>query len=112
VETEAIPSEDVYLRAAKPEFDALVTTAETGAIQTMIYPEFSVVIPDGFRVRVPVVVAVAPDEELVESVNRFMRIKRADGTIEALYDHWILGDMAGVDGRRWSILKDVLGWID
>jgi len=112
VETEAITSEDIYLQAAEPEFDALVTTAETGAIQTMIYPEFSVVIPEGFRVRVPVVVAVAPDEELVESVNRFMRIKRADGTIEALYDHWILGDMAGVDGRRWSILKDALGWID
>jgi len=110
VQTEAIPSEEIYLQAADSEFDALLTTAETGAIQTMIHPEFSVVVPEGFRVRVPVVMAVATDEEFASAVNRFIRIKRADGTIETLYDYWILGEATNVDKRRWSVLKDVLGW--
>ena len=110
VESVAISSEEVFLQATDSEFDARMTTAETGAIQTMIHPEFSVVIPEGFRVRVPVVVAVTQDEEFVEAVNRFIRIKRSDGTIEALYDHWILGKAVASSGRRWSVLKDVLGW--
>jgi Na+/H+-dicarboxylate symporter/ABC-type amino acid transport substrate-binding protein len=108
--TEAIPTESIYLEDVDSDFDALLTTAETGAIQTMIHPEFSVVIPEGFRVRVPVVVAVTPDEEFIGVVNRFMRIKRADGTIETLYDHWILGEASKGGSRRWSVIKDVLGW--
>ena len=110
VQTEAIPSEDIYLQTVDSEFDALLTTAETGAIQTMIHPEFSVVVPEGFRVRVPAVVALADDEEFAQAVGRFIRIKRADGTVEALYDHWILGEVPGAGKRRWSVAKDVLGW--
>ncbi|UCC83504.1 MAG: cation:dicarboxylase symporter family transporter [Gemmatimonadota bacterium] len=110
IEIVAIPSDEQYLRGGTPEFDALLTTAETGAIHTMIYPEFSVVIPEGFRVRVPVILAVAADEALHRAVNRFIRIKRADGTIETLYEHWILGAPSARGERRWSVLRDVLGW--
>lgn len=110
VEASDVPSEDVFLQAVNSEYDALMTTAETGAILTMIHPEYSVVIPDGFRVRVPVVMAVANDEDFRGSVNRFLRIKRADGTIESIYEHWILGEAATAGGRRWSVLRDVLGW--
>jgi ABC-type amino acid transport substrate-binding protein len=110
VEATAIPSEDVFLQSAESEYNALMTTAETGAILTMIHPEYSVVIPEGFRVRVPVVMAVANDDDFAASVNRFLRIKRADGTIESLYEHWILGESETAKGRRWSVLKDVLGW--
>ena len=88
-----------------PQFAALSTCRWTG--RGIIA---RLVIPEGFRVRVPVVVAVTQDEEFVEAVNRFIRIKRSDGTIEALYDHWILGKAVASSGRRWSVLKDVLGW--
>ncbi len=110
IEVTPIPSAELYLRDELPEVDVLLTTAETGAIYSMIFPEFSVVIPDGFRARVPVVVAVATDEALRRTVNRFIRIKRADGTVETLHDHWILGRSSVSRPRRWSVVRNVLGW--
>jgi ABC-type amino acid transport substrate-binding protein len=110
IENVAIPSAEHYLREGVAEIDALLTTAETGAIYSMIFPEFSVVVPNGFRVRVPTVVAVAQEETLRQAVNRFVRIKRADGTIETLHDHWILGRAAASPQRRWSVVGNVLGW--
>lgn len=112
IELVAIPSAESYLDDAESDLDALLTTAESGAIHSMTHPAYSVVVPEGLRVRVPLVVAVAPDEELARTVNRFLRIKRADGTVEALHDHWILGVPPTSAGRRWSVAKDVLGWGD
>jgi len=111
IELTPLVSADLYLSGSEPEIDALLTTAEIGAIYSMTHPEFSVVVPDGLRVRVPIVMAVAVDNGLAPTVNRFLRIKQADGTIESLYEHWILGGASSdFAQRRWSVLKDVLGW--
>ncbi len=110
VDLTALSSADDYLEGRAAEVDVLLTTAETGAIYSMIFPAFSVVVPEGLRVRIPVVLAVTGDEELAWTVNRFVQIKRADGTVEALHDHWILGGSSDTVGQRWSVVKDVLGW--
>jgi Na+/H+-dicarboxylate symporter len=110
IELVRLPSARHFLDGDAPEVDALLGTAETGAIQTMVDPRFSVVIPEGLRVRVPVVVGLKPDEEFQRTVNRFLRIKRSDGSIEALYEHWILGASPVSGRRRWSVVHDVFGW--
>jgi hypothetical protein len=33
-------------------------------------------------------------------------------TIDALYRHWILGKQAGKRIPRWSIMRNVLHWLD
>ena len=43
-------------------------------------------------------------------VNIWIEQKRKDGTIEELFDYWILGQQRGARPRRWSVLDDVLGW--
>jgi Na+/H+-dicarboxylate symporter len=110
IELDPVTTADEFLEGRRPDIEALVTTAETGAIYTMTFPAFSVVVPEGLTVRVPVVLAVAADDELARTVDRFVGIKRADGTVEALHDHWILGSTATSGGRRWSVLQDVFGW--
>ena len=35
-----------------------------------------------------------------------------DGTVERLFDYWIHGQDAGRRGPRWSVLRDVLGWVE
>ena len=50
--------------------------------------------------------------DFVRTVNRFLQIKRTDGTIESLYDHWILGSSPAFGKKRWSVVRDVLGWTD
>ncbi len=38
--------------------------------------------------------------------------KDDDSTIEGLYDHWIEGKQTKRKAERWSIIKDVLGWVE
>jgi hypothetical protein len=32
--------------------------------------------------------------------------------VEELFDHWILGRGAEEKQPRWSIIRDVMGWVD
>jgi ABC-type amino acid transport substrate-binding protein len=48
---------------------------------------------------------------LTAFVNTWLDLKRHDGTIEALYQYWILGRAAEPLGPRWSIMRNVLHWV-
>ena len=45
-------------------------------------------------------------------VSQWLELKKKDGTIDDLYDHWILGSGVTSTEPRWSILRNVLHWID
>ena len=94
------------------EADALLLTAESGSIITMREPRFSVVIPRGIDIRVPAVLGLPEDRGLRKRINLWIRLKRNDGTIRLLYAHWILGKRPKNETRRWSVIRDVLGWVE
>ena len=60
----------------------------------------------------PIVFAVQLDSELNGTVDAWTRLKHDDGTMDELYDHWILGKQATTGSPRWSIIRDVLSWVD
>jgi len=104
---------DDFVNAEVPPADALIISAETGSVLTMLHPRFSIVIPAHNKVRVPVVFALPPaGTELRPMIDRWINIKEGDGTIAHLYGHWILGEQTKVKPPRWSIIHDVLGWVD
>ena len=41
-----------------------------------------------------------------------IEVKLRDGTIDDLFGHWILGEEAKKSEPRWSIVRDVLHWVD
>jgi hypothetical protein len=45
-------------------------------------------------------------------MNDWLKIEKATGDIEEIYDYWIQGNTAQTKPPRWSIARDVLGWID
>lgn len=95
------------------ELDAMLGTAEAGSAWTLIHPEFSVAIPKPDVLAAPIAYAVAADaEELMALVDTWLELKRQDKTIEKLYQHWILGGGARPREPRWSIVRDVLHWVD
>ena len=97
--------------ARLPEMDAFVLTAERGSFLTLLHPAFSVAVPHPLEIRLPLAYPVAGhDVEAARFLGIWIDLKRKDGTIQALYDHWILGKDARVHGPRWSILRNVLGW--
>jgi len=107
-----VESPEAFLRGQRPDVDALLTTAEAGAIYSMLAPAYSVVVPEGVSIRVPVVFMARIDPVFDAYLDTWIRLKRNDGTIESLHDHWILGRDDGQRGPRWSVIRNVLGWVD
>lgn len=95
------------------ELDAYVYTAEAGSAWTLLYPGYSVVVPYPDILAVPMAYPVAlGDRELVDFLNGWIELKRKDRTIENLYNHWILGQGADKEEPRWSVIRNVLHWVD
>jgi ABC-type amino acid transport substrate-binding protein len=93
--------------------DALALPAERGSAWTLMHPEYSVVVPAPDPIRVPLAYPIGKrDEQLAAFVNTWIALKRKDGTIDAAYKHWILGQNAATHEPRWSIVRNVLHWVD
>lgn len=91
--------------------DAYVLTAERGSFLTLLQPAFSVAVPHPLDIRLPLAYPVAArDLEAARFLSTWIELKRKDGTIRALYDHWIEGRDARAKRPRWSVLRDVLGF--
>jgi ABC-type amino acid transport substrate-binding protein len=93
--------------------DALVYTAERGSFRTLLYPAFSVAVPQPVVIKIPLAYPVARhDIEAARYLSNWIDLKQKDGTIQSLYDHWILGRDARPPKKRWSVLRNVLHWVD
>ena len=94
------------------ELDALAIHAESGAAWTLVYPNYTVVNPLQRRDSAPVSVAVAGfDIVLDDALNTWITLLKMDGTIDKLFDHWMLGKSSSLKKPRWSIMRDVLHWV-
>jgi ABC-type amino acid transport substrate-binding protein len=113
VELVPLRSEREYFENPELRLDALVTGAEIGSAWTLLHPEYQVVIPDGDVIKQPLGYAVARGErELKGLLDHWVLLKTRDGTIGQAYDHWILGRQASPREPRWSVVRNVLGWVD
>ena len=93
--------------------DAVALPAERGSVLTLLYPKYTVVVPEPGVIKIPLAYPVARrDHDWAYFLNLWIELKRRDGTIDALYEHWILGKQATKSRPRWSILRDALHWVD
>ncbi len=94
------------------DLDALVYSAEAGSSWTLMYPAYTVAVPQPDVLALPVAYGIARnDRELADFVNTWIDLKLKDQTIQTLYDYWILGK-TGVDRTpRWSVIRNVLHWV-
>ena len=87
--------------------------AEVGAAWTLLYPHYTVVVPEGAVARVPAAYAVRlGDQDLANFLSDWLDIKRRDATLDRLYRYWVLGRDEGRREPRWSVIRNVLGWVD
>ena len=110
-EISVVESPRVFFRAAEGEFDALVYPAEAGSAWTLIYPQFTVAVPQPIVLRVPVGYATARDDRrMSEFIDAWVELKRSDRTIDRLFEYWFEGKDPPGRKRRWSVARDVFGW--
>jgi Na+/H+-dicarboxylate symporter/ABC-type amino acid transport substrate-binding protein len=95
------------------EVMAYVLPAERGSVLTLLHPAYSVVVPQPDTIKLPIAYPLARgDERWVRFINTWLELKQRDGTIDALYRHWILGEHTTRPTPRWSVLRNVLHWVD
>jgi ABC-type amino acid transport substrate-binding protein len=94
-------------------FDAVAMAAESGSVLTLLHPKYTVVVPEPDVVKIPLAYPLARrDQDWAHFVNTWIELKRRDGTIDALYGHWVLGKQSVKRIPRWSIVRDVLHWME
>ncbi len=101
-----------YFESGGEGAEAFLDTAEEGSAWTILYPRFTAVIPRPV-LQVPVVYLVPPDRPLLlRAMNAWLLIANETGTIDELVDYWIQGKTRQVQPPRWSVIRDVLEWVD
>ncbi len=114
---EYLPQAEVLVLQSPREFftrtdgdlDALVYSAEAGSAWSLIYPAYTVAVPQPDVLSLPLAYAVGRgDRELGDFMSTWIELKKKDRTIAALYDYWILGRNTVQHVPRWSVMRDVL----
>ncbi len=106
-----VNSANEFFESKGKALDGFIYTAEEGSAWSLLYPEYTVVVPPP-PIALPVSYAMARgDRELVDYVNALVELKKADGTLKRLYDYWVLGRFAANTQPRWSVIRDVLHWV-
>jgi ABC-type amino acid transport substrate-binding protein len=108
-----MPDLAAALESAAPDIHAIAMPAERGSAWTLMYPAYSVVVPEPGVVKVPLAFPVArQDQAFAAFVNAWIELKRKDATLDALHRYWILGHDPAAARARWSIIRNVLHWVE
>ena len=102
-----------FFKKQGEDLDALLYSAEAGSAWSLLYPDYSVAIPQPAVVHTPLAYAMARnDPEMTRFINSWIDLKKQEKTTDKLYDYWILGKDAKQKQPRWSVIRDVLHWVD
>lgn len=112
-QSEFIENIESYLKGELPDVDALLYTAEAGSVWTFLYPQYSVVVPEGLRAKIPTGFLIPTgSERFYDFMNTWLELKIKNGYVAQVYDRWILGQGITAQEPRWSVIRNVLHWVD
>jgi len=104
-----LDSEAEFFNKKEYQDQIILTTAEGGSAWTLLYPDYVVVHPFSGRQGAPLVIAVSDEDLILEHfLSTWIKIKQTDGTIDALFAHWIQGETAKASEPRWSVMNYIL----
>jgi len=108
-----IQSPRAFLKGEREDLDAVVFSAEGGSAWTLIYPHYSIVMPQQMRVKVAMgYPSPRGDAEWSGFISTWVEMNTKNGVVDKLFQHWIGGGGAKPKEPRWSVIRDVLHWID
>jgi Na+/H+-dicarboxylate symporter len=95
------------------DVDAILLSAEEAAAWTLVYPNYSVAVPfQEWGLPLACAMDISPST-LHGYVDAWIELATRDGTVDRYFSYWIMGeDPPGRRVPRWSVVRDVLGWVD
>jgi ABC-type amino acid transport substrate-binding protein len=94
------------------EVDAIADLSEEGAAWTLLYPRFTLVVPEPAIFTAQGFGVARGNQSLALTMDAWIVEERAQGTVDNLYRYWMLGDVRSAEAPRWSVIRDVLHWVD
>ncbi|MFH0959872.1 MAG: cation:dicarboxylase symporter family transporter [Pseudomonadota bacterium] len=94
--------------------DALLTTDKIGKAWALLYPEFGVVTPNPYMFAYEVAYPVNISKGgyiFLEYLNNWLTLQKSGGEMSKQFDYWILGKTPMREKPRWSVIRNVLGWV-
>ncbi len=106
-----LPNTDIALLETYSDFfvnktkriDGLVISAEAGSAWTILFPAYSVVLPEPHEKTYAALAIPLDRPEFENFINDWLNIKQTAGVIDRLYGKWILGEEAHQKRVRWSL---------
>jgi len=96
----------------KVKLDAFVLAAEEAYAWRILYPGYAILPVRNNNVHKDLIAyAIANgDPDFLNFLNYYLELRRVSGSIDQLYNYWILGKNVIPPEPRWCIAKDVLRW--
>jgi Na+/H+-dicarboxylate symporter len=99
--------------AGETDAQALMTSRDVGMPQAILHPRLSMVVPKPEKVAVPRAFAVRTGElEWVRYLDEWVIQQNALNRIAPMREYWIEGQGLTRRYQRWSVIRDVLHWVD
>ncbi|MCK8043447.1 cation:dicarboxylase symporter family transporter [Shewanella sp. 1CM18E] len=110
---ETIESDRLFFEDDGDNWDGLMISLEAGKTWTILYPEYTTLYNREEIKSFPASYAIARDNISLQSfLNSWLAIQKSSGYVDKLYNYWILGENAKPKQPRWSVIKDVLHWVE
>jgi ABC-type amino acid transport substrate-binding protein len=92
---------------------AMLHGAEIASAWTLLHPSYSVVVPrPGVRRAMLGYVSARGDAELASFLEEWIELQMGEGFLDSLYAYWIEGRDEQDRKPRWSVIRNVLGWVE
>lgn len=102
-----------YFEGEHPELDAFLMPVENATAWTLLHPDYAVVVPQPSPVKIPSAFGLAHDaKDLKERIDEWIVFAESAGIIERAHTYWIQGQGAEEKPPRWSIVRNVLHWVE
>jgi ABC-type amino acid transport substrate-binding protein len=98
-----------FFTANPKEVEVLVISAEAGSAWTILYPAYSVVVPEPHLKANAAFAIPLATLDFEDFVNDWLQMNQTSGIINKLYKKWILGAETEQKKGRWSIGRDIFG---
>lgn len=104
---------DFFAAAEATEIhEVLYTSAEAGSAMTLLHPEYKVQVGENRMVYNLAYPVNDYDKDFLVFLNQWLALEAQSNASQESYNYWILGNPRIDKSPRWSVIRDVLGWVD
>jgi len=100
-----------FFKGVYKDADVFVYSVQSGSAWSMLYPEYTVVVPKGLKMTIPAAFKLPKGQlNYADYLNTWLRLKKQNGFMDKIYQYWIFGIDPKKKQPRWSVIRNIFGW--